>query len=84
MRRRPNVLLLAFCLIAFSAMDGVEGEFEAIRRAQLVVDAKQVVAHGVFTQLQMPGDVAIGQSFGYEVDDVLLSPRERISGFRSF
>jgi hypothetical protein len=65
-------------------MEGIEGELQAIRGAQLVVDAKQVVAHGVFTQIQMPGNVAIGQPFGYQVDDVLLSPGKRIRGFHSF
>jgi hypothetical protein len=42
----------------------IKDQLDARRDAELVEDAKQVIAHRMFAQAQVAGDLAVGQPFG--------------------
>ena len=45
-------------------VDGVKGQFQPIRSSHFVEDPKQIVADGVFTQIELMGNITIGETSG--------------------
>jgi hypothetical protein len=64
-------------LFGVLAVDGVEGKFEAVGGSELIEDAEEIIAHGVFAEVQRAGDVAVGEALGDEVYKFLLSLGEQ-------
>ena len=54
-------------------MDGVEGEFEAVRNAQLVEDVVQMIFNRLFTDEKLFADLFIAITLGHELHDLLLA-----------
>src|ERR1700731_3085949 len=59
-------------MIVFSPVDGVKGQLQPTRSSHFVEDPKQIVADGVLAQMELVGNVAIGETFGYQVDNAFF------------
>src|ERR1700694_189691 len=55
-----------------SAVDGVKGQLQPIRSSHFVKDPKQIVADGVLAQMELVGNVTIGETFGHQVDNAFF------------
>ncbi len=58
--------------------DGEEGKFEAGGHAGLVKDVGQVALDGLFTERELPGDVAVAAAFDDAGDDFELARGEAV------
>src|ERR1700730_2849774 len=56
-------------MIVFSPVDGVKRQLQPIRSSHFVEDPKQIVADGVLAQMELVGNVAIGETVGHHVDN---------------
>src|ERR1700674_45529 len=56
-------------MIVFSPVDSVKRQLQPIRSSHFVEDPKQIVADGVLAQMELVGNVAIGKTFGHQVDN---------------
>jgi hypothetical protein len=57
---------------AFSPVDRVQSQLQSIRSSHFVEDPEQIVSNSVLAQLQFMGNITIGHTFGYQVDDALF------------
>jgi hypothetical protein len=60
-------------LIVVSPIDVIESQLQATRNSHFVEDPKQVVTDRVLTQIELLGNVTIGEAFGYQLDDTCFS-----------
>src|SRR3984893_17951113 len=59
-------------MIVFCPVDGVKRQLQPIRSSHFVEDPKQIVADGVLAQMELVGNVTIGETFGYQVDNAFF------------
>src|ERR1700694_410520 len=59
-------------MVAVSPIDGVKGQLQPIRSAHLFEDPKQIVTDGVLTQIELMGNITIGETFGHQVDNAFF------------
>src|ERR1700694_465131 len=64
--------LVNSAMIVFSPIDGVTGQLQPIRSSDFVEDPKQIVTDGVFTQIELVGNVTIGETFGHQVHNAFF------------
>src|ERR1700687_2976541 len=64
--------LVNSAMIAFSPIDGVTGQLQPIRSSHFVEDPKQIVTDGVLTQIELVGNVTIGETFGHQVHNAFF------------
>jgi len=62
--------------MALSSIDGIKGQFQPARSAHLIEDPKQIVADSVLAQIELMGNIAIGETFGHQVDNALFPFRQ--------
>lgn len=58
--------------ISHFLMKSIKRELYPVGRSELVKNSKHIVTHCVLAQAQLAGDVAVGQTFGYESSDSLF------------
>ena len=58
--------------MAFSAIDGVKRQLQPVRSSHFVEDPKQIVSHGVLTQIELMGNITIGETFGHQMDNAFF------------
>jgi hypothetical protein len=63
-------------------LQAVEDQLDAGRDAELVEYPKQIIAHGMFAEAQVAGDLAIGEAFGNQADYVLLALGKQVQATR--
>src|ERR1700722_1114682 len=59
-------------MIAVSPINGEKSQFPPIRSSPLVEDPKQIVTDGVLAQIELLGNVTIGETFGDQVDNAFF------------
>src|ERR1700682_276232 len=59
-------------MVTVSPIDGVKCQLQPIRSSHFVEDPKQIVPDGVHTQIELVGNVTIGQTLGHQVDNAFF------------
>ena len=54
-------------------LEAIEDQLDARGDAELVKNAKEVIADGVFAEAQVAGNLAVGEAFGNQADDIFLA-----------
>jgi hypothetical protein len=63
--------------MVFSPIESIESQFQPIRSPYFVEDPKQIVTDRVLAQIELSGDVTIGQSFGHQLHNAIFSLCQR-------
>ena len=61
--------------MALSSIDGIKGQFQPARSAHFVEDPKQIVADSVLTQIELMGNITIGETFGHQAHNAFFPIR---------
>src|SRR6266849_846530 len=59
-------------MIAFSPIDGVKGQLQPIRSSHFVEDPRQIVTYGVLTQIELVGNITVGETFSHQMDNAFF------------
>ena len=60
-------------LIDEAVVDGVEGQFEAVRDAELIEDIVEVVLYSLLADEELLADFAVAETLSHELDDFLFA-----------
>jgi hypothetical protein len=70
-----NLAQWTLLIINLSAINGVKSQLEPIRSSHLVEDSEQIITNRVLTQIELMGNVSIGEAFGHQVDHTFFPLR---------
>jgi hypothetical protein len=68
----------------FALFHYVENQFHSIGNAQLIVDAKQIVAYRVFTEAELTGNVPVGKTLSHKADHLRFSFSQQVESLSAY
>ena len=64
-------------IMALSSIDGIKGQLQPARSTHFIEDPKQIVADGVLAQIELMGNITIGETFGHQMYNAFFPLRQQ-------